>query len=160
VAGVVNAGFESTYAADNIGDLSLASFSGETVELLREALPPFVGVNPFLDLTPMADDALFERCIELLLADPGVDSVFISIVPHTVMLHTNREEMEKDEENIAFRIIRQGQKSNKPIVVSVNAGTMYSAFVEALEEGGIPTYTTAERAMTALNRLVDYKLRE
>jgi acyl-CoA synthetase (NDP forming) len=159
VAGVVNAGFESTYAADNIGELELAQFSPETEAELREVLPPFVAVNSFLDLTPMADDALFERCIEFILDDPGVDSLFISIVPHTVMLHTKREEMEKDRENIAYRIVRQGQMSSKPIVVSINAGTMYSVFAETVEEGGVPTYTTAERAMTALNRLVDYKLR-
>jgi acyl-CoA synthetase (NDP forming) len=160
VAGVVNAGFESTYAADNIGGLELARFSEQTEARLREVLPPFVGVNAFLDLTPMADDALFERCIELILADPGVDSLFISIVPHTVMLHTKREEMERDRENIAYRIGRQGQKSSKPIVVSINAGTMYSIFTETVEEGGVPTFTTAERAMSALNQLVDYKLRD
>ena len=54
-----------------------------------------------------SDDALFERCIELLLMDDGVDCLFISIVPHTVMLHTKREEMEKDRENIAYRINRR-----------------------------------------------------
>jgi acyl-CoA synthetase (NDP forming) len=116
-------------------------------------------VNPFLDLTPMADDALFERCIELALGDPQVDSLFISIVPHTVMLHTKREEMERDRENIAFRIIRQAKKSDKPIVVSINAGTMYNVFAETVEEGGVPTFTTAERAMTALNRLVEFRLK-
>jgi acyl-CoA synthetase (NDP forming) len=158
VAGVVNAGFESTYAADSIGDLELAHFGAETVDQLRAALPPFVSVNPFLDLTPMADDALFERCIELTLQDPQVDSLFISIVPHTVMLRTHPEEIERDSENIAYRIIRQAQKSDKPIVVSVNAGTMYNVLAETMEEGGVPTYTTAERAMFALNRLVRFKL--
>jgi len=107
VAGVVNAGFESTYAADNIGDLELARFTPETAQKLRDSLPPFVAVNPFLDLTPMADDAMFAHCIELLLEDPATDSLFISIVPHTVMLHTKHDEMEKEIENIAFRIIRQ-----------------------------------------------------
>ena len=158
VAGIVNAGFESTYAADSIGSLELAEFSRQTAGALREALPSFVSVNPFLDLTPMADDATFERCIELVLADPRVDSLFISVVPHTVALHTKQEEMALDRENLAHRIIRQGQKTDKPVVVSVNAGAMYNAFVEALEEGGIPTFTTAERAMTALNRLVAYRL--
>ncbi len=158
VAGVVNAGFESTYAADSIGDLVLAEFSADTAAALREALPPFVSVNPFLDLTPMADDATFERCIELALADPGVDELFISVVPHTVALHTMPEEVARDRENLAERIVRQARRSHKPVVVSVNAGTMYNAFIEALEQGGVPTYTTAERAMKALNRLVDYRL--
>jgi len=158
VAGVVNAGFESTYAADNIGGLKLAQFGDETIAQLRAALPPMVAVNPFLDLTPMADDALFERCIELAVQDPNVDSLFISIVPHTIMLRTRQEEMEGDEESIAYLIIRQARRSDKPIVVSVNAGTMYNVLAETLEEGGVPTYTTAERAMTALNRLVEFKL--
>ena len=159
VAGIVNAGFESTYAADSIGALELACFEEGTVGKLREALPPFVSVNPFLDLTPMADDALFESCIELVLADPGVDVLFISIVPHTVMLHTSPDEIQREHENIARRIIRQAQRSDKPIVVSVNAGTMYNLLAETLEEGGVPTFTTAERAMTALNRLLDFRLR-
>ncbi len=158
VAGVVNAGFESTYAADSIGSLELAELAAETREQLREALPPFVGVNAFLDLTPMADDAVYERCVELLLQDPGVDCLFISIVPHTVMLHTKVNEMAEEVENVAARIIRQGAKADKPVVVSVNAGTMYNVLSETLDEGGIPTFTTAERAMTALNRLVKYKL--
>jgi 3-hydroxypropionyl-CoA synthetase (ADP-forming) len=160
VAGVVNAGFESTYAADNLGRLELAALSPQTVVELRQFLPAFVAINPFLDLTPMADDALFERCIELLLADDGVDCLFISIVPHTVMLRTTREEMEKETEHIAHRIIRQGKHSDKPIVVSVNAGVMYNVLVETLEAGDIPSYTTAERAITALNRLVRYHLKE
>ncbi len=159
VAGVVNAGFESTYAADSIGALELAQLAPDTSAKLRAALPSFASVNPFLDLTPMADDALFERCIELLLADEAVDCLFVSIVPHTVMLHTRLEEMSLDRENIALRIIRQSQRSPKPLVVSVNAGTMYSPFTEALEEGGVPTFATAERAMAALNRLVAYGLK-
>lgn len=159
VAGVVNAGFESTYAADSIGDLALADFAPATRRALREALPAFVDVNPFLDLTPMADDALFERCVELLLADPGVDTLFVSIVPHTAMLHTRREEMEQERENVASRLLRQARRSRKPVVVSVNAGTMYNELVEALEEGGLPTFTTAERAMSALRALVASKLR-
>ena len=158
VAGVVNAGFESTYAADSLGDLELAELAPATQAALRRALPPFVGVNPFLDLTPMADDALFERCVELLLADPGVDSLFVSIIPHTTMLHTRREEMERDHENVAVRLLRQAARSDKPVVVSVNAGTMYDVLVEALEAGGLPTFTTAERAMSALRALVDYRL--
>jgi len=158
VVGIVNAGFESTYAADSIGNLELAEFSDETAETLRRILPPIVGIHPFLDLTPMADDALFEACMELALADPNVDCLFISIVPHTTALSTVKEEMELRTEGIATRIIRQNRQATKPIVVSVNAGDMYNLFVNTLEEGGVPTYPTAERAMECLNALVDWKL--
>ncbi len=159
VAGIVNAGFESTYAADSIGNLQLASFTENTVTKLNNILPDIVGINPFLDLTPMADDSMFEKCTHIVLEDPNVDLVFISIVPHTGSLHTAKEEIEWDKENIATRIIRQAQSSDKPILVSVNAGTQYNLLVDTLEEGGVPTYSTAERAMNCLNRLVDYKLK-
>jgi len=107
----------------------------------------------------MADDNLFETCTQIMLEDPNVDVLFISIVPHTGTLHTAKEEIEWDKENIASRIIRQAQSHKKPVVVSVNAGTMYNVLVDTLEEGGIPTFTTAERAMNCLNRFVDYMLR-
>ena len=55
-----------------------------------------MGINPFLDLTPMADDNLFEKCARIVLEDPNVDAVFISIVPHTGALHTAKEEIEGD----------------------------------------------------------------
>jgi hypothetical protein len=36
---------------------------------------------------------------------------------------------------------------------------MYNIFTETVEEGGVPTYTTAERAMAALSRLVELRLK-
>jgi len=158
VAGIVNAGFESTYAADSIGNLELASFTEDTTRALRKILPPFVGINPFLDLTPMANDKIFEDCIEIVLADPNVDCMFISIVPHTTALSTVRQEMEMEKENLATRIIRQTERSTKPIMVSINAGDLYSLFVNTLGQGRVPTYPTARRAMQCLNALADWHL--
>jgi len=159
VAGVVNAGFESTYAADSLGNLELAEFSAETVRKLKEIMPPFVCINTIMDLTPMAGDEVFEKSIEYILADDNVDALFLSIVPHTPQLHTTAKELKEDKENIANRIIRQNKNTDKPIVVSVNAGSFYNTFVEILENGGIPTFTTARRAMLCLNRLISYKLK-
>ncbi len=158
VAGVVNAGFESTYAADNLGGLTLGAFTSETREKLGNILPPFVAVNPFLDLTPMGDDVLFERCIQVLLEDPNVDSLLISMVPHTVALHTTQDEISGEAENVAKRILRQYHTHDKPIVVSILAGDMYNTLVNTLEGGGVPTFTTAERAMCSLNELVADRL--
>jgi len=160
VAGVVNAGFESTYAADSLGNLVLAEFSKETHDKLKEIMPPFVSINSIMDLTPMASDEIFELCIEYILNDDSVDALFLSLVPHTAQLHTTAKELEKVKENIANRIIRQSNKTDKPLLVSVNAGSYYNPLVEILENGGIPTFTTARRAMLCLNRLIDHKLKE
>ncbi len=159
VAGVVNAGFESTYAADNLGGLSLSAFAPETEERLKKILPPFVGINPFMDLTPMGDDALFEQVIQILLEDPNVDNLLISMVPHTVALHTTPEELRADTDNVAHRILRQYKNHHKPIVVSILAGEMYSMLVNTLEEGGVPAYSAAEKAMWSLNEFVSFRMR-
>lgn len=158
VAGVVNAGFEGTYAADTLGGLRLAEFSSETTKKLEKMLPPIVGVNPILDLTPMADDELFANCIEAVLEDENVDNVFVSIVPHTAQLRTGLENLDDFRANIADRIVEMRNRFDKPIVVSVNAGIMYSHLGEILTDGGVPAYTTAERAMYCLNRFIDYNL--
>jgi acyl-CoA synthetase (NDP forming) len=73
------------------------------------------------------------------------------------MLHTTSEEIEKYGENVAYRIVRQSRNSDKPVVVSINAGNAYSALVNTLEDGGVPTFPTAERAMYCLNRFVSYQ---
>ncbi|MHC4941408.1 MAG: acetate--CoA ligase family protein [Planctomycetota bacterium] len=156
VAGVFNAGFESTYAADNLGRLNLADFTSRTVEALREILPPFVAVQSFLDLTPMGDDDLYEQCLKILLEDENVDSLVVSMLPHTVMLHTTRDEIEANQENVATRILRQSRTSNKPVVVCINASSAYDTLVNMLEDGGVPTFTSVERAMFCLDKLVAY----
>lgn len=157
VAGVVNAGFESTYAADNLGGLTLANFTNKTVDALREILPPFVAVQPLLDLTPMGDDDLYEQCLKLLLRDENVDNLLVSMLPHTVMLHTTTDEIEKNQENVANRIVRQSRASDKPVVVCINASSAYDTMVNILEDGGVPTFSSVERAMFCLDKLVAYK---
>ncbi|MFH1998759.1 MAG: acetate--CoA ligase family protein, partial [Planctomycetota bacterium] len=157
VAGVVNAGFESTYAADNIGGLRLSRFTTRTIEALRKLLPPFVAVQPFLDLTPMGDDDLYEQCLKLLINDEYVDNLLVSMLPHTVMLHTTQDEIEKNQENVANRIVRQSRANDKPVVVCINAGSAYDTLVNILEDGGVPTFSSVERAMFCLDKLVAYK---
>jgi acyl-CoA synthetase (NDP forming) len=157
VAGLANAGFESTCAADNLGTLTPARFTEETTERLRTVLPPMVGVNPFLDITPMGNDQVYEGCLGALLEDPGVDCVFVSIVPHTPMLKSRGREIEAHEENVAARIVRQVQKHKKPVVVSMNAGT-YHTLRDTLERGGVPTYPDAKRAMQCLDMFVTSRL--
>ena len=119
VAIIANAGYEKTYAADHLGHLEVAVFDPPTEQALKRIIPPFVGVDPLLDLTPMADDALFEQCIDIVLGCGSVDGLFVSIVPQTPALHTTDEEMAADPENVAARIVRQMKKHRKPIAVSI-----------------------------------------
>jgi acyl-CoA synthetase (NDP forming) len=159
---IANAGYEKTYAADNLGHLRIAPLSAATRNALAARLPSYVAVDSLLDLTPMADDVLYADCIRTLLEDPSVDALVISIVPHSILLHTTDEEIAQTEGNLASRIVTLVQAYRKPTVVSVNvafgAGAVYNRFGQILENGGVPTFMTANRAMLCLNAFVRYRL--
>ena len=160
VAIIANAGYEKTYAADNLGHLAVAQFDESTKHALEAIIPPMVNAEPLLDLTPMADDHLFEQSIETVLSCDKVDALFVSIVPHTPALHTTDAEMAADHENVAVRIVRQAHKHKKPIVVSIclSAGSdvVYNSIGRTLEEGGVPTFLSASQAMKCLNAFIRY----
>ena len=162
VAVIANAGYEKTYAADNLGELVLAELDRQTIEALASIIPPYVNAEPLLDLTAMVSDEQFERCIDIMLSSPVVDALCISIVPQAQLLHTTDAEIEHFEKNIAARIVETVHKHNKPTVVSVNvvsgADAVYNRFGQVMDSGGVPTYLTAERAMTCLNAFIRYHL--
>jgi acyl-CoA synthetase (NDP forming) len=159
---IANAGYEKTSAADNLGHMQLAQFDDATNRELREILPPMVLPDPLLDLTPMADDATFDRCIKTVLASDAVDALLVSIVPQSALLHTTDEEIQQNRNNIAARIIRLVHEYKKPTMVSVNvvSGTdaLYHNLGKTLDSGGVPTFLTANRAMYCLNAFVRYRM--
>ncbi|MEW5815882.1 MAG: acetate--CoA ligase family protein [Spirochaetota bacterium] len=162
VAVIANAGYEKTYAADNLGDMVLAELDKPTEERLKEVLPPFANVDALLDLTPMVTDEQYEKCIDIMLSSDKVDAICLSIVPQAQILHTTDEEIDTYKENIAARIVATVHKHKKPAVISVNVvyGTdaIYNKFGQVLDAGGVPTFLTAERAMVCLNAFIRYKL--
>ena len=161
VAVIANAGYEKTYAADNLGELSLAELDAKTLGKLERIIFPYVKAGPLLDLTGMATDEMFEQCIDVLLGSDRVDALCISIVPQAMDIHTTDEEIDSYKENIAVRIVKMVWKHKKPAVVSVNvvsgADASYNRFGQVLDAGGIPTFFTAERAMTCLNEFIRYR---
>ena len=162
IAVITNAGYEKTNAADNIGDLEIADLDSATVSKLREVLPPFVGIEPLLDVTPMVSDEDFVRCTEILLRSESVDSLCISIVPQAGLIHTTDREVLEYKNNIAAGIVAAAGKYKKPVVVSVTvtagADANYNRFAQIIESGGVPTFLSAERAMMCLGEFVTYKL--
>lgn len=160
VAGVVNAGLEATMGADILERLTPAEFAPETVEALR-ALNVHGLVNvetPFLDLTPMTDDPLYARFIETVLADPNVDCLFVGIVPHVDTLKTV-EENYLDADAIGPLLARAFRATQKPVVVSVNAGRHYQALVRYLEENGLPVFSEIRSAIRSLDAFAAYWIR-
>lgn len=161
VAGVVNAGFESTVGADELKNLRQAQLSPATLaELNRINEYGLVDTSsPFLDITPMADDRMYAEFVEAILADENVDCVFVAIVPHAVALKTIPETC-RDADGLAQRLVALSHKHAKPMVVSVNAGHHYEDFVSILEEHGLPVYTDIRAAIKSLDTFVTRSVKE
>jgi 3-hydroxypropionyl-CoA synthetase (ADP-forming) len=161
VAGVVNAGFESTMGADELRGLTQAQLAPETIERLnvinRHGLVDTS--SPFLDITPMADDRMYVEFVEAVIRDPGVDCVFVAVVPHAVSLKTDPDTC-YDPDGLASLLLGLAGKHAKPMVVSVNAGRYYGNFVSLLEDGGLPVYADIRSAIASLDTFVAYHLRK
>lgn len=159
---ITNAGYEKANAADNLRDLVLAELNLKTQEKLREILPPFVTIETLLDLTPMVGDEVFVKAIDLLLESDEVDSLLVSIVPHSGYLHTTDKEIESYPHHIARGIVETAAKYKKPLVVSLTAtsgiDSSYNRMGQFMESGGVPVYLTAEEGMRFLGEFVRYHL--
>lgn len=161
VAGVVNAGFESTVGADELKDLRQARLSASTIEKLNN-INSYGLVDtstPFLDITPMADDIMYAAFVEAVLQDENVDCLFVAIVPHSITLKTTPETC-RDTDSLANLLVELKNKYAKPIVVSVNAGRHYQDFVSIMEENGLPVYTDIRSAIKSLDRFVSYHMKK
>ena len=161
VAGVVNAGFESTVGADELKGLTQALLAPETVERLN-AINRYGLVDtstPFLDVTPMADDRMYAEYVDAVIRDPGVDCVFVAVVPHAVSLKTDPETC-RDPDGLAGLLLELAAQHKKPMVVSVNAGRYYADFVSILEGGGLPVYADIRSAIASLDTFVSHCLKK
>ncbi len=158
---VANAGYEKANAADNIGELEVAELDNDTERKLKEIIPGFVNAEPFLDLTPMAGDREYIDSVEVFLASENVDAVMVSIIPCAGPLHTTNDEIAAFEKNIASELVRIVRKYKKPVIVSIGVepgDDLYSSLSRILDSGGVPTFSSAEKAMKYLNAFVRYRL--
>ena len=155
IAGVFNAGFETTLAADELERVKQAQLSESTVQKLQNAdtngLVEFS--SSFLDITPMADDKMYADFIEALIQDDDVDCVIVGIVPHAKAIKSLPENC-RDADGLAGLLSDISKKYDKPIVISVNAGTKYLDFTNVMEELGLPVYRDVTSALRSINRFV------
>ena len=169
---VSNAGFECVIMADSLKDdeseLVAAEFTPETRSAIVKALRP-LGIdklqdvrNP-LDVTPVGDDAVFCACAGAVLEDPNVDCAVISAVPMTPAMQTLVPSSEYKEsilspESFAQRIVATFRKTDKPFVVTIDAGKVYDPLCELLDEAGIPVFRRADEALRFLRKYVRHRL--
>ncbi|MCG6961645.1 MAG: acetate--CoA ligase family protein [Acidobacteria bacterium] len=173
LAAISNAGFEAVGMADSIKndgrELVLASLSPAADEALRGALAGFrldglVDVKNPLDLTPMATDEAYASVVGTVLEDNAVDLVAVGIVPLTPALQTLPaseawKESIGDERSIARLLPTVASAHPKPLLAIVDSGELFDPLATELERGGLAVFRAADRAVRALCKLVDVKLK-
>lgn len=164
-----NAGFESVAFADSVGAMRFAKLGAGTIDaigkVIRESrLERIVSVHNPLDVNPMMGDREFCEVAGALLADEEVDLGVVGCVPLTGALQTlpksdrYAEDLAADG-SVVDRLGGLWGASKKPWVSVVDAGRMYDPMARALEERGIPTFRSADRATRLLGVWAGWMLR-
>jgi acyl-CoA synthetase (NDP forming) len=157
---ISNAGFETVGMADNtlgpdyrveIPALSLASKDQLAKVLVKHKLEKLVNARNPLDVTPMATDQAYEDCVRVLLENPDIDAVVASLVPLTPAMLTTPDEIKKSG-SLVERLPRLFADARKPVVVSIDSGSLYLPMANALRAAGIPIFRSADRAVRTLGR--------
>jgi acyl-CoA synthetase (NDP forming) len=164
---VSNAGFECVIMSDSIKgeeELELAELTPETIKKISRILKP-LGIdklqdvkNP-VDTTPVADDETFAGVAEAVLKDKNVDCAVVSPLPMSPSMQTllpsefHKEDLRR-KGSIARRLVSLFNKTDKPLVVSIDTGVVYQPLVDMLQAEGIPVFRHSDEAVRFLRKYI------
>ncbi|KZX95967.1 hypothetical protein A3747_12030 [Sulfitobacter sp. HI0076] len=147
VAIVSNSGATCVLAADAIArfGMTLAQFSPETEESIRQALPDFAASRNPVDITAalLSDSGLFGTVLPRAGEDAGVDIVMIGIP-----VSGKGYDFERFAQDTADFIRDYG----KPVVLAAPQIKVRAAFARH----GIPTFETEDSALRAVAQFTDH----
>ncbi len=148
IAIITNAGGLGILTADacyNAG-LSIASFEENTIERLREKLPPAANFYDPVDVLGDAGADLYEHALDVVLEDINVNGAIVLVSPQSMT----------DVPGIAEKVAEKIKQSKKPILCNFAGGSRIAAGEEILNNYGIPNYSSSERAVASMNALCNY----
>ncbi|MCC5903823.1 MAG: acetate--CoA ligase family protein [Halomonas sp.] len=156
VAVISDGGGQATIAADRLAEagLQLANLSDVTRAALRSVLLPQAStVNP-VDVAGSSDanPSLLARCIDIVMADESVDSVFLVGMFGGYSLRF-AESLLGDEMRGAEAMVELAKASEKPLVIYSLYAPIKPPALRRLHEAGLPVYASIEHAVRVLAAL-------
>lgn len=141
---VTNAGGPGILLADacEAHGLALPSLAPETLSRLREILPPQAGLSNPVDMIASATPEQYERTIEIVGADPFIDSLIVIYIPPLV---TKPDQIAHSIASGAGRV-----PSDKPIASVFLSSKGAPPALSKGPRGKIPSYSFPENAAMAL----------
>lgn len=155
VAVVTTSGGSGILAADamELHGLALAELAPATTAALDEIVPAFGSTANPVDVTAsvMSDGTLFDRTLDVIADDEGVDVVLACFCVLTG----------KDVDDVVTSLARVARRTGKPVIaVRTGADHLAPAADAQMREAGIPCYQTPGRAVRAISALALFSERE
>jgi acyl-CoA synthetase (NDP forming) len=145
---VANTGGPAIIATDELieGGMVMPPLSPATAAFLREKLYPEASISNPVDVLATAGPEHFAAAIQALLADDGIDAVFLNFVTPFFV----------DTLGIAREIAAANRQSRKPIVATVMTEKRgWAETLKVIRDAGVPTYDMPEmgaKVLVALGR--------
>lgn len=145
---ITNAGGPGVMTTDALIDRAgkLAVLSEETITKLNEVLPAFWSHGNPVDVLGDAPPERYSKALEVVLQDKGVDAVLVILTPQAMT----------DPTGTARVIGQMAGKTHKPVLTAWMGGETVAEGSRILNESGIPSYNTPEKAIRAFMHLVSY----
>lgn len=162
IAILTDGGGHGVMATDTAEEFGLDAFvlSETTQNKLRGILAPHCPIKNPVDLagTPEGNMWVFDRCVEVLLADPDVNGLII------VGLYGGycdlSEEFRQLEIDVAKSLVARANASEKPVVMHSIYQPQQPESLQYISKHGFPVYGSIDAAMRAMGALVGFNSRQ
>ncbi|HXV85562.1 MAG TPA: acetate--CoA ligase family protein [Gemmatimonadales bacterium] len=158
VAVLADGGGHATLAIDGLSrtGVPIAALAERTRTGLRTLTGDAAAVENPIDLAGAPDQRpdVFDRALEILLADPDVATVLVSGLFGGYAIRFDPS-LAPAEVEAADRMVNAARRAGKPVVVHTLYGSTPSMALDCLRRGGIPVVRSLEvacRCVTALHR--------
>jgi len=146
---ITNTGGPSVIAIDELvsNGLELPPLSDAAALVLKETMLESASIHNPLDVVATAGAAHFKSALEVMMAEPQYDSIYVNFVTPPFV----------DCESVAREIVNAAVGSEKPIVCNYMTDKQkWQGTSAILKAGGIPCFDFAETAARALASLARY----
>lgn len=123
-----------------------AALTPDTLARLRDMGCEGDYIKPYLNIGHNASPNQFQEILEILLNAGETDAVLAILAPFAEINHWAYAE----------KLIATAKSHKKPIIACLMGGNRVAAAMEQLNQAGLPTYETPERAVRAYSHMAVY----
>ncbi len=147
---VTNAGGPGILATDALvaEGLELSLLSEDTKQKLREHLPDQASVENPVDLIASADADRYGVALDIVAADPSVDTLVPIFVPPLMI----------DAEAVADKLIEVSERHSKPMLPCMMGVSQGATWISKLKNAGLPVYPYPENIAHTLRALEHWRV--